>query len=80
MAEYLVQAKAPSQDLSASDRKLYESPQIKNFDPYLPFFERGMSLFHANGRLGFIAPSVWLLSDYGEGLKKRLLETRRLSR
>jgi len=80
VAEYLVQAKATSRDQAVSDRKLYESTQIKNFDLYLPFFERGISLLHPNGRLGFIAPSVWLLSDYGEGLKKRLLETRRLSR
>lgn len=82
VAEYLVAATQPGKDAdgTANTRKLYESTQIKNFDLYLPFIERGVSLLHPDGRLGFIAPSVWLLNDYGEGLKKRLLENRRLAR
>lgn len=45
----------------------YLSAQTGNFDMYLPFIERGLSLLHPKGVMGFIAPSLWLLSTYGEG-------------
>ena len=59
-------------DLSpgADGRPRYESTQTGNYDLYLPFIERGLTLLNARGRMGYIAPSVWLKNDYGEGLKR----------
>jgi hypothetical protein len=75
VAEYLLQARHPSRQ-----GPLYASTQTQNFDMYLPFIERGMDLLNADGRMGYIAPSVWLLNQYGSGLRSKLLETRRLER
>lgn len=85
VAEYLVEAqqsKIANADISQVVTKvpLYKSTQTKNFDLYLPFIERGISLLNTKGHMGYIAPSVWLLNDYGEGLKKQLVDSRRLER
>lgn len=48
----------------------YESTQTGNFDLYLPFIEKGIQLLNENGRLGYIAPSVWQMNEYGAGLRK----------
>ncbi len=47
----------------------YISTQTGNFDLYLPFIEKGIELLNENGRLGYIAPSLWTMNDYGEGLR-----------
>jgi hypothetical protein len=60
--------------------RVYESTNHKSFDMYLPFIERGISLLNSTGQLGYIAPSVWLLSDYGEDLKSHLLKNQKLDR
>ncbi len=75
VADYLLDAKR-----SNGNTPLYESTQTKNFDMYLPFVERGIELLNQDGRMGYIAPSVWLLNEYGEGLRTKLLETQRLER
>ena len=49
--------------------KPYVSTQTGNFDLYLPFIERGISLLKDEGRLGYIAPSLWITNEYGEGLR-----------
>lgn len=73
-AEYLVEARRKD------GTPLYESTQTQNFDLYLPFLEQGMELLSASGRMGFIAPSVWLMNEYGQGLRRKLRRTRRLER
>lgn len=50
----------------------YHSTQTKNFDLYLPFIEKGISLLNDKGRLGYIAPNVWIMNQYGEGLRNWL--------
>lgn len=50
----------------------FKSCQTGNFDLYLPFIERSLELLSPNGRLGFIAPSLWRYNEYGEGLRKLL--------
>jgi hypothetical protein len=50
----------------------YKSCQTGNFDLYLPFIERGLELLNAEGRLGYIAPSLWRYNEYGEGLRHLL--------
>lgn len=49
---------------------LYESAQTGNFDLYLLFIEKGIHLLNECGRLGYIAPNVWLKNEYGEGLRQ----------
>ena len=41
-----------------ADIKPYASTQSGNFDLYLPFIEKGISLLNEHGRLGYIAPSL----------------------
>ncbi len=63
-AEYLLHAK------KADGSPRYESTQTGNFDIYLPFIERGVELLNRAGKLGYIAPSVWLKNEYGAGLRR----------
>lgn len=74
VAKYLVEARRPD------DTPLYESTQTQNFDLYLPFIERGVELLNSAGRMGFIAPSVWLVNEYGLGLRRKVHDTRCLER
>ncbi len=56
----------------------YRSARTGNFDMYLPFIERGLELLKPAGRLGFIAPNVWLFNEYGRGLRELVAEQRSL--
>lgn len=77
VAEYLVEA---TRSVAGGSAPLYSSTQTGNFDMYLPFVEKGVELLNEKGLMGFIAPSVWLLSDYGEGLRRFIHESKRLAR
>jgi len=58
--------------------ELYESA-TGNYDIYCPFYERGLDwLKEDSGRLGFIAPNQFMVTDYGEGLRRVLLRDTRL--
>lgn len=57
----------------------YESTQTGNFDLYLPFIEQGIRLLNDNGRMGYICPSLWVMNEYGAGLRRQLAQTRQLS-
>jgi len=50
----------------------------KNFDIYMPFLELGLSLTRSEAM--FIAPNKWFATDYGEGLRRLVVEKRALSR
>jgi len=58
----------------------YRSAKTGNFDMYLPFIERGLELLRPGGRMGFIAPNVWIFNEYGRGLRELLAETGSLRR
>jgi len=46
-----------------------------NYDIYCPFYERGLDwLTEDTGKLGFITPNQFMVTDYGEGLRRVLLE------
>jgi hypothetical protein len=47
-----------------------------NYDLYLVFVEKGYSLLNKNGLMGYILPSKFLATDYGEPLRKLLSERR----
>ena len=74
VAEYLIKARAEN------GGPLYESTQTGNFDMYLPFIERGIELLNSKGKMGYIAPNVWMVNEYGKGLRQKLKRTRRLDR
>ena len=74
IAEYLVHGR-PSVGLIP-----YQSTRTGNFDLYLPFIERGLSMLSPGGRLGFIAPSLWVTNEYGAGLRSLVAEGRSLDR
>ena len=74
VAEYLTDRKR------ADGTPVYESTQTGNFDMYLPFIERGVELLKPEGRMGYIAPNVWLKNEYGRGLRNKLKRTRQLDR
>jgi Eco57I restriction-modification methylase len=58
----------------------YESAQTGNFDLYLPFIEKGLRLLASGGRMAYIAPSLWTVNEYGEGLRKLIHRTKQLER
>ncbi len=58
----------------------YESAQTGNFDLYLPFIEKGLRLLNAGGRMAYIAPSLWTVNEYGEGLRNLIHRTKQLER
>ncbi len=54
--------------------ELYEST-TGNYDIYCPFYERGLDwLTEGTGKLGYITPNQFMVTDYGEGLRRVLLE------
>jgi hypothetical protein len=61
MADWLVNG--------SSGEAPYESTGTGNFDLYLPFIEKGLSLLSRGGRMGYIAPNLWPTLEYGEGLR-----------
>jgi hypothetical protein len=74
VASYLVSAR------NEDGTPLYESTQTGSYDLYLPFIERGLSLLGPKGKLGYIAPSAWLVNKYGEGLRRLVKRTGALDR
>lgn len=58
--------------------KLYDST-TGNYDIYGPFYERGLDwLSEDTGKLGFITPNQFMSTDYGEGLRRVLLQESRI--
>jgi hypothetical protein len=58
----------------------FRSTQTGNYDIYLPFFEQSVQLINPKGRMGFIAPSVWAVNEYGAGLRAFLHQTQQMDR
>ena len=56
----------------------YASTQTGNFDLYLPFIEKGIALLNDDGHLGYIAPSLWTINEYGIGLRRHVISGRNL--
>ncbi|OPY17370.1 MAG: Type IIS restriction enzyme Eco57I [Syntrophus sp. PtaB.Bin075] len=74
VAEYLLEARR------ADGAPLYASTRTGNFDLYLPFIEKGLDLLRPDGRMGYIAPNVWMMNEYGRGLRAVVKRNRRLDR
>lgn len=58
----------------------YASTSTGNFDLYLPFIEKGLALLNDDGRMGYIAPSLWPTLEYGEGLRGLIHKGRHLEK
>lgn len=58
----------------------YLSAQTGNTDLYLPFIEKGLRLLAPSGRMAYIAPSLWTVNKYGEGLRRLVRRGRHLDR
>ena len=46
---------------------------VKRFDLYLLFIEKGLLLLNISGKLGFICPHKFLNSDFGSGIREKLI-------
>lgn len=66
--------------LAAREGEFYRSTQTGNFDLYLPFIEKGLRLLRPGGRMGYIAPSLWAVNEYGEALRQLVRAERSLAR
>ncbi|MDD2601194.1 MAG: Eco57I restriction-modification methylase domain-containing protein, partial [Kiritimatiellae bacterium] len=74
VAEYLAEAR------STDGSPIYHSTRSGNFDLYLPFIEKGVSLLKPEGQMGYIAPNVWMVNEYGSSLRNWLKTNRSLDR
>lgn len=72
MADYLRNGR------DGTDWSGYTSAAARNFDLYIPFIEKGLELLRPGGRMGYIAPSVWVLNEYGEALRGLIEDQRSL--
>lgn len=57
----------------------YDSASKGNYDIYVVFVERALSLLNDNGRLGYILPHKFFNAKYGESLRSLLSEGKHLS-
>jgi type I restriction-modification system DNA methylase subunit len=57
----------------------YESASKGNYDIYVVFVERALSLLNESGKLGYILPHKFFNAKYGESLRSHLSEGKHLS-
>ncbi len=60
-------------------RQLYTAASKGNYDIYVVFVERGLSLLNKRGRLGFILPHKFFNAQYGESLRGLLAKGKHLA-
>ena len=60
-------------------KQIYSTACAGNYDIYIVFVERGLGLLNTRGRLGFILPSKFFSTDYGEALRRLIVERKALS-
>ena len=60
-------------------KRRYRAAGKGNYDIYVVFVEKGLSLLNERGRLGFILPNKFLATDYGQPLRETIAERQALS-
>ena len=60
-------------------KKHYTSASKGNYDIYVVFVERGLSLLNKSGRLGFILPHKFFNAQYGQPLRALLAKGKHLA-
>jgi hypothetical protein len=63
---------------SATSPAPFRSTSTGNFDLYLPFVEQGLRMLRPGGRLGYIAPNIWAVAEYGHALRDLVMRSRQL--
>jgi len=67
-----------TQNLPSKQKRLLEelySSASGQFDLYCPFYERGIDWLSGQGRLGYITPNQYMVTEYGEGLREVIQST-----
>ncbi len=59
-------------------KQIYTAASAGNYDIYVVFVEKGLSLLNKNGRLGFILPHKFFNAKYGEALRSLIAKGRHL--
>jgi type I restriction-modification system DNA methylase subunit len=59
-------------------KKTYRAASKGNYDIYVVFVEKALSLLNQNGRMGFILPSKFFTTDYGESIRQLISEKKSL--
>ncbi|MDA3047282.1 Eco57I restriction-modification methylase domain-containing protein [Campylobacter sp. JMF_08 NE1] len=65
------------------ESKIYEqkfTSATGNYDIYVLFMEQGFKWLNKNGKLGFILPHKFLISDFGNGIRKFLSQNKALEK
>jgi type I restriction-modification system DNA methylase subunit len=57
----------------------YTSANKGNYDIYVVFVEKGLSLLNENGKLGFILPHKFFQAQFGQGIRELLSKRKALS-
>ena len=60
-------------------KQRYKAASKGNYDIYVVFVEKALSLLNTTGRLGFILPSKFFATDYGRNLRGYIAEQNALS-
>jgi len=60
-------------------KRAYQSASKGNYDIYVVFAEKGLSVLNPKGRLGFILPHKFFNAQYGESLRRIISEGKHLS-
>ncbi len=60
-------------------KQLYTAASKGNYDIYVVFVERGLSLLNERGRLGFILPHKFFNAQYGQPVRELLAKGRHLA-
>jgi type I restriction-modification system DNA methylase subunit len=60
-------------------KKKYKAAIKGNYDIYVIFIEKVLSLLNQTGRMGFILPSKFFATDYGESIRQLISEKKALS-
>jgi len=60
-------------------KELFLAARTGNYDIYVVFIEQGLRLLNPQGRLGFILPSKFFVTDYGESIRQVIAERKALS-
>jgi len=60
-------------------KRRYAAAGKGNYDIYVVFVEKGLSLLNPHGRLGFILPHKFFTAQYGEPLRRLISEGRHLA-
>ncbi len=61
-------------------KKKYVAASKGNYDIYVVFVEKGLSLLNPNGKLGFILPHKFFNAQYGEPLRDLIAQGKNLSK